>query len=208
MSLTSHRSHEAATRAAGQLPHNPLMAGRRRRTAAAAHRSPRFRCRCRSSNRSTCVKIECHSSPPRSTRRRPRDRLCSMAWRVTTVRTTTQDNLTTHWSSSTPSLTDRGRRRPRPGRTRSSALNNRRHLLRHKAHCSSERERPSVRAARRLCAAACVSWVPEVRQPWPAGRSTTRTASFMINGTKKTTLMCSRSALACAKESLLAVVRH
>ena len=79
--------------AAGQLPHNLLMAGRRRRTAAAALRWPRCQYIYRSSNRSTCAEIECHSSPPRSTRRRPRDRLCSMAWRVTTVRTTTQDNL-------------------------------------------------------------------------------------------------------------------
>ena len=67
------------TRAAGQL-HTHLMAGRRRRTPAAALRWRRCRCRCRSSSRSTCAGIECHSSPPRSTRRRPRARLCSMAW--------------------------------------------------------------------------------------------------------------------------------
>ena len=99
------------------------------------------------------------------------------------LRTNSQDNLA-HWSSSTPSLTNRGRPRwARQDQTRSSARCNR-HLLRHKAHCSSERERPSVRDSRRLDAAACVSWVPAERQPWwPAGRSTTRTASFMINGT-------------------------
>ena len=64
----------------GRTQTNPLMAGRRRRTPAAALRWPRCRCRCRSSSRSTCAGIECHSSPPRSTRRRPRARLCSMAW--------------------------------------------------------------------------------------------------------------------------------
>ena len=69
----------------GRTQTNPLMAGRRRRTPAAALRWPRCRCRCRSSSRSTCAGIECHSSPPRSTRRRPRDRLCSMAWRFTTA---------------------------------------------------------------------------------------------------------------------------
>ena len=79
--------------------------------------------------------------------------------------------------------TPRARRR-RPGRIQSSVQCNRR-LLRHKVHCSSERERPSVRAARRLCAAACVSWVPEAQQRWRAGRSTTRTASFMINCTRE-----------------------
>ena len=71
--------------ARGRTQTNPLMAGRRRRTPAAALRWPRCRCRCRSSSRSTCAGIECHSSPPRSTRRRPRDRLCSMAWRFTTA---------------------------------------------------------------------------------------------------------------------------
>ncbi len=72
--------------ARGRTQTNPLMAGRRRRTPAAALRWRRCRCRCRSSSRSTCAGIECHSSPPRSTRRRrPRDRLCSMAWRFTTA---------------------------------------------------------------------------------------------------------------------------
>ena len=66
--------------ARGRTQTNPLMAGRRRRIPAAALRWRRCRCRCRSSSRSTCAGIECHSSPPRSTRRRPRDRLCSMAW--------------------------------------------------------------------------------------------------------------------------------
>ena len=65
-SLTSPRSP-----ARGRTQTNPLMAGRRRRTPAAALRWRRCRCRCRSSNRSTCAGIECHSSPPRSTRRRP-----------------------------------------------------------------------------------------------------------------------------------------
>ena len=107
------------------------------------------------------------------------------------LRTNSQDNLA-HWSSSTPSLTNRGRPRwARQDQTRSSARCNR-HLLRHKAHCSSERERPSVRDSRRLDAAACVTWVPAARQPCPRGRRTTRTASFMISGTKKTTVMCSR----------------
>ena len=73
--------HEAATRGPrGNFHNSPLMAGRRRRTPAAALRWRRCRCRCRSSSRSTCAGIECHSSPPRSTRRRPRARLCSMAW--------------------------------------------------------------------------------------------------------------------------------
>ena len=169
----------------GRTQTNPLMAGRRRRTPAAALRWQRCRCRCRSSSRSTCAGIECHSSPPRSTRRRPRDRLCSMAWRVTTVRTTAQDNLTTHWSSSTPSLTDRGHRRPRQDQTQSSVQCTRRHHQQHTERYSRPRSGPSVRAARRLCAAACVSWVPGERQPWPTGRSTTRTASFMINGTTR-----------------------
>ena len=53
MSLTGHRPHEAATRAAGQLPHNPLMAGRRRRTAAAALLSRPIQYIYRSSSRST-----------------------------------------------------------------------------------------------------------------------------------------------------------
>ena len=66
--------------ARGRTQTNPLMAGRRRRTPARALRWRRCRCRCRSSSRSTCAGIECHSSPPRSTRRRPRARLCSMAW--------------------------------------------------------------------------------------------------------------------------------
>ena len=51
--LLSHRSTQAATRGRGQLPHNLLMAGRRRRTAAAALRWPRCRCRYHSSSRST-----------------------------------------------------------------------------------------------------------------------------------------------------------
>ena len=149
--------------------------------------------------------------------RRPRARrdvvpvTASARWRGGSrrLRTNSQDNLA-HWSSSTPSLTNRGRpRRARRGRIRSSARCNRHHLLRHKAHCSSERERPSVRDSRRLDAAACVTWVPAARQRSPAGRRTTRTASFMTNGTKKTTVMCSRcSARVFASESLLAVVRH
>ena len=70
----------------GRTQTNPLMAGRRRRTPAAALRWRRCRCRCRSSSRSTCAGIECHSSP------RvvfmiccPRDYDCSMAWRFTTA---------------------------------------------------------------------------------------------------------------------------
>ena len=79
--LTSHRSPTRPPHAGrGPTSHSPLMAGRRRRTPAAALRWRRCRCRCRSSSRSTCAGIECHSSPPRSTRCRPRVRLCSMAW--------------------------------------------------------------------------------------------------------------------------------
>ena len=52
----------------GRTQTNPLMAGRRRRTPAAALRWRRCRCRCRSSSRSTCAGIEFqapHPTPPR-----------------------------------------------------------------------------------------------------------------------------------------------
>ena len=103
----------------GRTQTNPLMAGRRRRTPAAALRWPRCRCRCRSSSRSTCAGIKCHSSPPHSTRRRPRDRLCSMAWRVTTALMLRIDNLTTQRLSSTPS---RHRSRPPVGASGSNSI--------------------------------------------------------------------------------------
>ena len=76
-------------------------------------------------------------------------------------------------------------RRRRPGRIQFWARCNRRRL-RHKAqYSSSARSGPSVRDSRRLCAAACVSWVPAARQRTPTERSTTRTASFIENGTRE-----------------------
>ena len=71
--------------ARGRTQTNPLMAGRRRRTPAAALRWRRCRCRCRSSSRSTCAGIECHSSPRVFMICCPRDYDCSMAWRFTTT---------------------------------------------------------------------------------------------------------------------------
>ena len=187
----------AATRAAGQLPHNPLSWPDDEEEQRQQH-SYRDR-----SNVDAVLPV---APPARKSNvtRRPRARrdvvpvTASARWRGGSrrLRTNSQDNLA-HWSSSTPSLTNRGRpRRARRGRIRSSARCNRHHLLRHKAHCSSERERPSVRDSRRLCAAACVSWEPAARQRSPTERSTTRTASFIENGTREILLMCSRCSTA------------
>ena len=84
--LTSHRSPTRPPHAGrGPTSHSPLMAGRRRRTPAAALRWPRCRCRCRSSSRSTCAGIERHSSPRAVFMIVVPAIFCSMAWRVTTA---------------------------------------------------------------------------------------------------------------------------
>ena len=103
----------------GRTQTNPLMAGRRRRTPAAALRWPRCRCRCRSSSRSTCAGIECHSSP-----RVVFMICCPRDYEVLDGveghdGTNAQDNLTTQRLSSTPS---RHRSRPPVGASGSNSI--------------------------------------------------------------------------------------
>ena len=71
---------QAATRGPRGIFHNsPLMAGRRRRTAAAALLWRHFRCRYHSSNRSTCAEIELQA--PRAHRRDVVPVTASVRWR-------------------------------------------------------------------------------------------------------------------------------
>ena len=117
--LTSHRSPTRPPHAGrGPTSHSPLMAGRRRRTPAAALRWRRCRCRCRSSSRSTCAGIECHSSP-----RAVFMICCPRDILLDGVEghdgTNAQDNLTTQRLSSTPS---RHRSRPPVGASGSNSI--------------------------------------------------------------------------------------
>ena len=156
------------------------MAGRRRRTPAAALRWPRCRCRCRSSSRSTCAGIECHSSPRAVFMICPRDILLDGVEGHDGLRLNSQDNLA-HWSSSTQSFdTNRGRRWARPGRIQFWVLRSRRRRQRTELSSFSAQIDRAVHAARRLDAAASGTWALGGLKRWPAGRSTTRTSSFMI----------------------------
>ena len=141
----------------------------------------------------TCVEIKLQTPTP-STRRCPRNCVCSMAWRFTTAsalipRITWLTGRVPHRRA-----TDRGRPWARPGRIQFWALHSRRRRQRTELSSFSAQIDRAVHAARRLDAAASGTWVLGGLKRWPAGPSTTRTASFQINGTTETCLRCAETA--------------